>query len=382
MLDEREGRVLATAIRVPALLAERTLHGLRRADVLLPAGQYARRRPLLVEATALEPPQAALHAEYMAATQQRYDPLRCLTLADAIVAGQGTVVTSGGALLHESAAEFLAQGLAPEAFRTAGDGRYALDVAVTKRIERPSVLVKRPWYQNFGHWLIDGAALVAMLSRARLPAGVQLVIGHQSSEAMRRVVAEMLALVAPGLPVVAQPDDEAWSFAHLLYVTPVHVPPLAKLPESLACLRALVLRGQLATRLPGRRLFIRRAPDSPRQLDNEAALWAMCAERGFEPVAPETLPMAEQARLFHEADIVVGVKGAALANLLFCRPGTAAVVLSPGDFPDPFFWDISGQLMGRYVELFGPLSSRGRPQSHNPFGIEPARFRSALEAVS
>jgi len=69
----------------------------------------------------------------------------------------------------------------------------------------------------------------------------------------------------------------------------------------------------------GRRLFI--------GADDEAA--ALAARYGFERVAAERLPFAEQIRLFVAASHVVAESGPALANLVFCRLGATVCELRP-----------------------------------------------------
>ena len=39
----------------------------------------------------------------------------------------------------------------------------------------------------------------------------------------------------------------------------------------------------------------------------------------------ESMPLADQIRMFYSADAVVGAHGGGLANLVFCRPGTVVV---------------------------------------------------------
>ena len=184
-------------------------HGLLRADVLAPAGVYRRRPPAFLETSHLDPAHAETLASYLRTTQQHYDALFALTLAGATVAGQGAVVTADGAMLRESVLEFLALGQAPDGFSGEAEGGFVRTVPVTRHVERPCVLLKRPWYRNYGHWLVDGAGLAALLSRARLPTGTALVVGVPPDGAMLRVVADSLAILAPGLEVLAQPDDEA-----------------------------------------------------------------------------------------------------------------------------------------------------------------------------
>jgi capsular polysaccharide biosynthesis protein len=43
----------------------------------------------------------------------------------------------------------------------------------------------------------------------------------------------------------------------------------------------------------------------------------------------EDYPLAKQARLVHEAEMVVATHGAGLANLIFARPGTRVIEIVP-----------------------------------------------------
>lgn len=69
----------------------------------------------------------------------------------------------------------------------------------------------------------------------------------------------------------------------------------------------------------GRRLFLSRR--DTRTLSNEAEVAAYLAARGFVTVYPETLPVADQFRLFREAETIVAIHGAGLAPLLYIPPG-------------------------------------------------------------
>jgi len=45
-------------------------------------------------------------------------------------------------------------------------------------------------------------------------------------------------------------------------------------------------------------------------------------KNGFENVRLSDLHFADQVQLFYQADYIVGLHGAAFANLVFCRPNT------------------------------------------------------------
>jgi capsular polysaccharide biosynthesis protein len=369
---------LTDLIEHKRMLATDNAAGVRAVNTLLAAGGYARPAPHALDTTALD---ADLHdtmRDILANARQTYGPLRTVTLKDGIVTGQGSVVTRDGHLVRDSVSEFLALGRPPEGFTEADAGRFRLIARTVRRVEGAALLLKRPWWRNYGHWLIDSAATLALASRMRLPADWRIILGRQESPPVRAVVAQTVRLLAPGIAVLEHPDDEIWQVDDLIYPAPVHVPPLFKQPEGLAALRALVLRERLAPPAAHRRLFVSRGAHPARRLENEAELVAIAAEAGYEVVLPERLDLVGQAALFRAAAAVVGVKGAALANILFCAPGASVLVLSPSDFPDPFFWDLAAHAGAAYAELFGRLTARDRPRSHNPFRVDPARFAALL----
>lgn len=80
-----------------------------------------------------------------------------------------------------------------------------------------------------------------------------------------------------------------------------------------------------------RRLFVDRPPPQRRSVINRPALLALLTRHGFEPVDPGALPVPEQAALFGEASHVVGLHGAALANLIHCAPGTPVLEIHSPD---------------------------------------------------
>lgn len=346
---------------------------------LAPGGFYRRPAPLAIDAADLDRDQLpAVRGIYnVDAASQPFGPVCCAVLKGAFVAGQGSVVTRDGCVVRESVAEFVAHGDVPDGFVGDGAGGLRLSNPPCRRISGPVLLLKRPWWRNYGHWLIDSAAMLA-LATLRLPGPWQAMVGRQESPKMRRVVADTFSCLAPGAEALEHPDGEVWLCDELLYVSPLHVPPLFKHPDGLSTLRARILRRADGAAQPVRRLFVTRGGQGHRRLENEAELAALAVARGYEVVDPLDLDLAGQARLFRGAASVAGVKGAALANMLFSGAGTRCLVLSPGDFPDPFFWDLACHAGASYAELFGPLTGRGRARGHNSFTADPVRFAAML----
>ncbi|HXY93106.1 MAG TPA: glycosyltransferase family 61 protein [Acidimicrobiia bacterium] len=75
-----------------------------------------------------------------------------------------------------------------------------------------------------------------------------------------------------------------------------------------------------------RRLYVRRGV-ARRKVLNEDDVLELLEPAGFEALSMDGRSIAQQAALFASADVVVATHGAALANLVFARPGTTVIEL-------------------------------------------------------
>lgn len=81
-------------------------------------------------------------------------------------------------------------------------------------------------------------------------------------------------------------------------------------------------------RMP-RRIYVSRQDAAMRRASNETALVELLHSHGFTVVTCSGLSVQEQAWLFHGAEAIVALHGAALTNLVFCRQGTRILEVFP-----------------------------------------------------
>jgi len=103
----------------------------------------------------------------------------------------------------------------------------------------------------------------------------------------------------------------------------------------------------------GRKLFIGRGGAEHRALIHEGKIAAMLSERGFESVDCGKMSVQEQAEVFGSAEVVVGAHGAALTNLVFCRPGTLVVELFSPAYVNPCYRDLCMAAGLRHAAVIG-----------------------------
>lgn len=108
---------------------------------------------------------------------------------------------------------------------------------------------------------------------------------------------------------------------------------------------------------PPRRLYITRRLATMRRILNEEQLLAGLRSEGFQPVALETMSLAEQCRCFATAEAVVSPHGAGLTNLLHAPPGCTVVELFPAEPARHYRW-LCHACGHRYACLAGDTGSR------------------------
>jgi capsular polysaccharide biosynthesis protein len=111
---------------------------------------------------------------------------------------------------------------------------------------------------------------------------------------------------------------------------------------------------------------------------NEPEVLALLRPLGFEVLDAGDLSVADQIRAFAEADVIVALHGAALANLVFCSPGASLIELFPSGSIVADYWKMASGVPGlehRYLCGTGPAVEATRSGQVPPFGPPIGRER-------
>jgi capsular polysaccharide biosynthesis protein len=361
--------------------------GIRAINVLAPAGAYTRGMPIHADTASIAADLLAASHHHHLDLRQGYDDVLKVVMERALVTGEGAVITRDGYLLDETCGASLDNGVAPYGLEAIGDARLRLAVIPTRMERDPALLLKRPWWRNYGRWLVDAIGLVAFAATRMDVFQLVLVIPKEEDPTLRATMLDLLGMIAPGARAREIPDDEVWRFSNLHYVTSIHLPPNFILSDAMVALRARILgdaNGHPSGRQsdqPKRRLYVSQVrADGPR-LENEAAVIELCATFGFEPVTPELHTASERVAMFAAAEAVVGAPVPQLANIAFCPASALVVALLPGGAPDPFHAALADRCGLRYAEIFGPVVEAGSDGTAGRFRIEPDQLRSVLDSL-
>jgi len=136
------------------------------------------------------------------------------------------------------------------------------------------------------------------------------------------------------------------------------------------------------------RILLCRGIRNSRNVTNRKMVIGALSRLGFSAIQPEKLPFDEQALLFSHADAIVSEFGAAMANAMFCRPGTKVVEIIAEGQHDPWSAHLCAMLELEYVVLFQKQSEqdlldhpRHAKDSEFQFSVDVERLVQTVEAL-
>ncbi len=271
--------------------------------------------------------------------------------------------------------------------RREGDETLFTPPVDAPEIARATVFMAWGGLHNYGHFLID--CLSALMAAKQVGA---LQSHPPVAPPLLSWQRELLDLMLGG--EAAAPEIIEARVARLgeaVFATPMdhflHAPG-----PPLDAVRERILASAAITDDPAapKRIYVSRLGSLKRELVNEVELEAALSARGFAIVRPETLSVREQIALFHHAETVVAPAGAALANVLFCKPGTKVVEIQPSNFIGVWVRNIALLTGADWRALFAPsplseteilMEGQLRPASEFRWRLDLDGFLAFLDAA-
>jgi hypothetical protein len=134
----------------------------------------------------------------------------------------------------------------------------------------------------------------------------------------------------------------------------------------------------------GRRLYVTRGRlRHNRIVTNEDEVVEMLAGRGFEVVDPGQIEsVAEEIRIFGEAEVILGPHGAGLSNLLWASPGATVIEFFDPDYLNVSYWKLADSIPGvSYRYLLGTGRARTGTAVMSDITLDVGALERALDAL-
>lgn len=243
----------------------------------------------------------------------------------------------------------------------------------TTRIEGPVLVADSPDYA-YGHVLLEILLRVPYLDHC--PPGTRIL----TNAPMTRDYLAMFGALGVGPERIVQATgpvvcDDVYFGDNLVdiyrFVT----------PTAWDCFARMKRLGDGSTTQTYERIYVTRRGVGKRPLVNEAVIEDVFRSFGFTVLAPETLPIEDQIRIFSEARMIAGPRGSGLHNIVFSAPDAKLLLLT---FPD-FLLPIDTVLMREDDTLgyvFGERQDwkKGESRYLSKWTIDPALVERAIRS--
>jgi len=247
--------------------------------------------------------------------------------------------------------------------------------------ESPLILVSKIGYKNYGHWLVE------MLPKVYL---AESFFNGKAKYALIELDGGMKEVVLTTLKMLGVNENRVIffhtpaCFTNLIYISPVSHHPIKTHPFIAEFFRGFKSRlmvgkkyANLVKNKVDEKIFVIRGRGSNRQLENESVIAEFLSSRGFRIVSPGDLTLLEQVVLFGSAKVVVGVSGAGMTNIVFCKPQTNVIFLVPSSMPNLFFHNLANAFLLNYIECRSTESK----SMYADFNIDLEHFSSLFETL-
>jgi len=214
----------------------------------------------------------------------------------------------------------------------------------------PYLMIHTSYCEGYGHWLSDAIPRLFLVRdrladyKLLLPSNYTqnfyrdslLPFGYADGRSIHyeqspRCRVDRLAFSPHAGPSFCNVKDEILQEIRLLYYSYFGIPTAA----------------------PTRRIYVSRAKVSRRFVKNEDEVLRVLSKNGFEVVHPQEYSFLEQLKLAAEAEIMIGLTGSGLNNMMFMQPGSKVLEFKmKGDYHNlHYFGFASGLELSYYYQI-------------------------------
>lgn len=312
--------------------------------------------------------------------------------------GSNFVFLSDGRVLHHDLLKFATDRVPEEGgrqglrFDVASGKIWCLNLGGADRWLAEGAVFCDGVARNYAHWLTEVLPRIALFYAEPGRSGIPLIVDQGLHE---NIMASLRTVLPSQAKIYLLPCGVSLSIKKLHYVHAVgYIPFEPRGKKAIGhshgvfapdAMKSMVLRIKTCFSMheanSRRRIYVKRN-SGVRNMINSSEVEAMLVELGFVVVEPEKMNFEEQVRVFHEAEVVVGATGAAMANLLFCR-APCRIVIFMSTHPDTpyYYWQSVATSVGLQVGyVLCPPVSPNPASVHCDFIAPVDEFRKVLGA--
>lgn len=259
------------------------------------------------------------------------------------------------------------------------ENRYSISSNTSENIEAESLLLKRRSSSNFGHWLIEFLPW-ASIAKSQGIEFQQVILEYFSKNAISNVQEKTLSAYGVNVGSIQRCKRTTYHIDNVWVPSKGAIHNHTKHPFLVD--RARINGFLLASHFSnneidlGERIYIARKGEEKRGIINEALVNEKLKDFGFVKIYPSDYPFELQVKIFSNAKVVVGVSGAAMTNIIFCKNETKVICLQSNLAFENFFWDLACHCDLEFSYVFGKASGEN---PHSSFSIDKSNLDEVLK---
>jgi capsular polysaccharide biosynthesis protein len=260
-------------------------------------------------------------------------PVRFFKAHQVFVTAEGLVFTNSGALV--------AQTRAGHSDWDVEQSRNQLELVLNRTAplvsHKRAILCKKRGATNYGHWLVE---MLPKAFWARQQPGLEEwpVVVHETTGPLQEVVRDSLEAIGVAERQILATGREPVYFEELIIVDGLTSHGIFISPLVLECIEAISAKAGSGA---AESLYAVRRPAVSRDFEHEPEIARVLDDDGYQEIETGNMKFMEQVAAFKAARRVTGPTGAALTNIIFCRPGTEILIFMPASALELFFWLIA-----------------------------------------
>lgn len=243
---------------------------------------------------------------------------------------------------------------------------------------------------NYFHWIVEVLPRLFLCEKMLADKQTPILV----TEGLHENLYALLNIIrSPARPVLPMKKDRYYSVKSLIYPSdltrildtydraPGH--DTTYLPVALLRAMKTEIKNTINAKTSnfGKRIYIKRK-STYRRLLNESAIEELLSDHGFDTVDTGELSIEEQIGVFAHCELIVGPSGAAMTNMLWCRPETRIVILhSDHPFKKYPYWNALARACELQITFLAGLRAHNITdmfEAHDDFNINPEELRRVL----
>ena len=223
---------------------------------------------------------------------------------------------------------------------------------------------------NYYHFFVDVLPQFYVLDICGVPANIPVIVPHCFKN--KRFIQDFMKLSGylNRRPIIVQQRYEYIKVKKEIYFSKdsnFHSKGLHAVLDSFA--------GLIENESFGCRVFLNRSPETGRYITNFEELRSLIGKYGLRIVDSATMSLEDQIRLFSSTEILVGIHGAGLANMIFRRGRDMKImeIFTQNRQPNHY-----KRLASDFNYDYTPFIAGAPLQGKSGFDVDPALFENAL----